>query len=288
MVEQVDTGTTGNFSDIDQTASGSNTAEVSQLSGTTGSFADITQDGSSDRSIAAIDQVRNANSTAEIFQTDTTLSFANIRQGEPGSSNAAVIVQGDTSAVSGTVSGSFNAVADITQSGDDNFALSIQAGGFTQLSVIRQDGAFGPGSGNSAQVVQGAFSGVLNDASIDQSGSGDTAEIAQNSDSGDADIFQRGSGTGNFSLIDQGFFGGGNGNTALSNQIGSGNRSGIEQNALTAGGSNNASARQEGNDNTSFIFQEGTSNTATVNQLTDGNSSTVNQNGTGNTATVNQ
>ena len=157
-----------------------------------------------------------------------------------------------------------------------------------QSSGIRQFGNLAFSSGNSAQVVQGAFSGSFNSAFIEQVGSNDTAEIAQNSSLGDAVIVQDGSGTGNFSLIDQGFFGGGDGNIADARQIGSGNFSGIEQNALTAGGSNNARVRQEGSNNTSFVFQEGSSNTATVNQLTDGNSSTVNQNGTGNTATVNQ
>lgn len=287
-VTQTGINTTGNEVDIDQTATGSNTANVIQQAGSNGSFADVIQDGTSDGNTANIDQASTQGASVEVNQTDSLNGFADVFQGGGnGIGNFTAIVQGDSSLVSGTVSGATNASSIVRQEGDNNVALSIQTG-IDQVSLIDQTTA---SSGNDATVAQGAFGGMDTDAFILQIGDGDSAEIAQNSDGNDADIGQA-NGSGNFALIDQGFVGGagvgGDNNIASIAQDGSGNFSAISQNETTAGGMNNADVLQAGDNNTSFVTQDGTSLTATVNQLTDGNFSSVTQGGTGNTITVNQ
>jgi len=280
--------TTGNDSDIDQTATGSNTASVTQGAGSNGSFADVLQDGTSDNNLALVNQFSTQVSTAEIIQTDALNGFAEVNQGGGnGLNNFAAVVQGDSSLVGGTVSGSDNANAITRQEGDDNVILGIQTG-TDQILLVEQ---IGVGSGNDATVTQGSFGGGTSNAFILQIGDGDSAEIAQNSDTNDADIGQA-NGSGNFALIDQGFVGGagvgGDNNIGITVQDGSDNFSAIEQNGTTAGNNNLADVLQDGDDNTSFVIQDGTDLTAIVNQLSDANFSSVTQGGTGNTVNVNQ
>ncbi len=283
-VEQTSTGTTGNEVDIDQTATGSNTANALQTAGATGSFIDILQDGTSDGNTANASQASAIGSSSEITQTDTTGSFAETAQGGGGGiNNGAVIIQGDTSAVGGTLSGAFNANSIIRQEGDDNFALSVQGGG-DQTSLIDQ---FGPSSGNFAQVAQGAFSDGSSNAFVQQLGDNGVVDVSQNSSLNDAFVLQL-SGDGNQAVVDQGLFAGGDTNAASILQDGDGNFSEIEQNALTAGGTNLANNEQTGNGNISFITQEDSGNMADVVQNGDGHTSTVNQSGTGNVANVAQ
>ena len=124
-----------------------------------------------------------------------------------------------------------------------------------------------PGGANTAFTTQGDIGGVgINVLNVLQTGSNNLSAIGQNSSDNFAQTSQ--AGDGNLAFVDQGFAGGtGAGGTA-----------------------NNAFIRQEGNDNDTTVNQNftvvGTNNDADIFQISDTNVATVDMEGSDNTAFI--
>ena len=174
------------------------------------------------------------------------------------------------------------AVVDVIQNaaaGGLNNSTSYQDGIYVTATVVQD--ANGAGSNNNAFVSQLVNSFFFTDASIDQgaqSGGVNNATINQDGTTDAALIEQRaeGANTANTAIIDQNL-----------NFIGGGSSSKIFQSAILAG-QNEATISQDGVNNTSRIDQFATEagiNKMTFTQLGEGNRAIANQIGTNNTGT---
>ena len=212
-----------------------------------------------------------ANNNGSISQRDTWFSNATILQN--GNAGVASIVQAAFTDNSNAVinQGGFSGEARITQVGAGSTATILQnTGANPNGSFARINQGFG--GGNSAAITQGGsiWDGV---ATVDQTGSGNSANI------------QQGSGNQN------GAFQFGDFAHAAVTQSGNSNEANIDQ---RAGLYAVATITQSGSSNLANVTQFGTGtalapNVATVNQAGSGNTGTITQGGgAGNNATINQ
>ena len=315
---------------IGQTGSG-NTATVTQdeafgsdatsVQNGTGNAATINQHYFADYSHATIYQIGSGN-TAGIDQQYLAYSSASVLQEYGTTASTAQINQGASESgfswyLTATVEQftTDQASATINQTGTSNTALAHQDNTFgagvsatinqsgDHNSAITNQTSWGPGYGNWSSTAGIDQSGSGNVAEIDQKyvwfssayigqwgGSSNTANIVQASMSvGNASINQWGD--GNAATIKQGYPISGCCGYALNASISQTGSSNIAE-ADQAGWGSDASIYQNGSFNTAMVTQNGTDynnhNVANISQIGMSNSATVSQSGAGNHATINQ
>lgn len=293
----------GNFSNVDQSGNGENSADLIQ----TGQLnrSDIRQSNASGVATAMVVQDGIFNNS-DIKQTAASAAIVN-QLGTYGDNDS--LIEQNADGASATVNQFGNttsngpsfptnqslilqndeATASVTQTGSQNFSDIDQRAGANKATatVIQTTAPAGIGSNdplNSSTIIQSAQTSAF----VNQIGQGNTSMVMQSGAN-----TTPGNGFASAVEVNQLGF---NGNSSVT-QSGKGNEAGVMQLAgsefaeslIEQGGNDNlARVEQGGLRNMSDIFQTGSNNTATVGQYSDNNFSTVNQSGNGNTATVTQ